>query len=139
MPQDLSGKTALVTGADSRTKPIAQALRAAGADVVTVNDLSGTDVQSVTVDLAGALGGAAGDGQADRVIVNATNGEDRIGVNGDAGGLKVSGLAATVKILHSEVANDRLDVNTLAGRDAVDSGGLAAGAIQLFVDGALVQ
>ncbi|HEY6069636.1 MAG TPA: hypothetical protein VIU81_13175 [Gaiellaceae bacterium] len=109
-----------------------------GADVVTINDLSGTDVQSVTVDLAGALGGAAGDGQADRVIVNATNGEDRIDVNGDAGGVKVSGLAATVKILHSEAANDRLDVNTLAGRDAVDSGGLAAGAIQLFVDGSKV-
>jgi len=33
-----------------------------GADVVTVNDLTGTDVTGVNADLAGALGGAAGDG-----------------------------------------------------------------------------
>ena len=48
-----------------------------GADVVTVNDLTGTDVSSVNVDLAGTLGGVAGDGQPDRVIVNGTNGDDR--------------------------------------------------------------
>ena len=52
--------------------------------------------------------------------------------------MKVSGLAPTVEILHPEVANDRLEVNTLAGTDTVDAGGLAAGAIQLFVDGVLV-
>ena len=52
--------------------------------------------------------------------------------------MKVSGLAATVEVLHPEVANDRLEVNTLAGNDTVDSGGLAAGAIQFFVDGVLV-
>jgi RTX calcium-binding nonapeptide repeat (4 copies) len=109
-----------------------------GADLVTVNDLTGTDVSSVNVDLAGTLGGGAGDGLPDRVVVNGTTGDDTITVNGDAGGVKVSGLAATVAVLHSEAANDRLEVNTLAGNDTVDSGGLAAGAIQLFVDGALV-
>jgi Ca2+-binding RTX toxin-like protein len=107
-----------------------------GADAVTVNDLSGTDVSDVNVDLGGALGAAGGDAQPDRVVVNASN-DDAIDVNGDAGGIKVSGLAATVAILNSEAANDRLEVNTLAGRDTVDSGGLAAGAIQLFVNGAL--
>jgi len=106
-----------------------------GADVVTVNDLSGTDVSRVDVDLAGTLGGAVGDGQADRVVVNGTNGNDAIDVSGDAQAVKVSGLAATTEILHSQVANDRLDVNTLAGRDTVGSNGLAAGAIQLFLDG----
>jgi Ca2+-binding RTX toxin-like protein len=106
-----------------------------GADVVTVNDLSGTDVSRVDVDLAGTLGGAVGDGQADRVIVNGTNGNDAIDVSGDAQAVKVSGLAATTEILHSQVANDRLDVNTLAGRDTVGSNGLAAGAIQFFLDG----
>jgi Ca2+-binding RTX toxin-like protein len=108
-----------------------------GADVVTVNDLTGTAVNAVVVDLASTLGGADGDGQADRVIVNATNGVDSINVNGDTGGVKASGLAATVEVLHSEPANDRLEINTLDGRDAVDSTGLAAGAIQLFVDGVL--
>jgi Ca2+-binding RTX toxin-like protein len=109
-----------------------------GADLVTVNDLTGTDVSSVNVDLAGALGGDTGDGQSDRIVVNATDGNDVITVNGDAGGVKVSGLAATVAIERSEVANDRLEVNTLAGRDSVDSGELGAGAVQLLVDGMLV-
>ena len=39
------------------------------------------------------------------------------------------------QILHSEVANDRLEINTLAGTDTVDAEGLAAGAIQLLIDG----
>jgi RTX calcium-binding nonapeptide repeat (4 copies) len=109
-----------------------------GADVVTVNDLTGTEVTSVNVDLAGTLGGATGDALGDRVVVNATNGNDALSVTGDAGGVKASGLAATVGILHSEATNDRLEINTLAGTDIVDSGGLAAGAIQLLVDGVLV-
>ena len=32
----------------------------------------------MNVDLAGTLGGTTGDGQADRIIVNATNGDDAI-------------------------------------------------------------
>jgi RTX calcium-binding nonapeptide repeat (4 copies) len=108
-----------------------------GADVVTVNDLNRTDV-SVNVDLAGTLGGSAGDGQPDRIIVKGTAGNDAITVDGDAAGVKASGLAATIGIFHPEAANDRLEIDTLAGRDTVDSGGLAAGAIQLFVNGILV-
>lgn len=106
-----------------------------GADLVTVNDLSGTDVGAVNIDLAGALGGATGDGAADSVVVNATNGVDAIFVGGNADSLTVIGLAPVVRILHSEFANDRLDVNTLAGDDTVDPDGLEIGVIQLFVDG----
>ena len=108
------------------------------ADVVTVNNLTGTDVSDVNIDLAGTLGGATGDGQPDRVVVNATNGNDTINVSGDEDGVKVNGLAATVRVLHSEAANDRLEINTLAGTDTVNSGGLTAGVIRLFVNGALV-
>jgi hypothetical protein len=110
-----------------------------GADLVTVNDLSGTDVRNVNVDLG--VGGV-GDGQSDGIVVNGTGGDDAITVFGDAGGVKsgvnVKGLAPTIGILHPEAANDRLEINTLAGSDSVDSAGLAAGAIQLLVDGALV-
>lgn len=109
-----------------------------GADVVTVNDLTGTDVEGVNIDLAGTLNGATGDGQADRVVVNGTNGDDTIDVNGNAGDVEVGGLAATIGILHSEAANDRLEVHTFAGTDTVDSGGLTAGVIQLFVNDVLV-
>jgi hypothetical protein len=108
-----------------------------GADLVTVNDLTGTDVTEVNVDLAATLGGVTGDGQQDRIVVNATNGDDTITVSGDAGGVGVSG-AATIGILRSEAANDTLEINTLAGTDNVDSGGLAPGVIQLFVDGVFV-
>jgi hypothetical protein len=72
------------------------------------------------------------------VIVNGTSGNDAINVNGDAGGVKMSGLAATVEVPHSEAASDRLEINTLAGTDTLDSSGLSAGAMQLFLNGALV-
>jgi hypothetical protein len=109
-----------------------------GADLVTVNDLTGTDVRNVTVDLAATLGGASGDGQADRVVVNGTNGDDTIRVFGDATEVTAKGLDPIVAIRHPEAANDRLEINTRAGSDTVDSVGLAAGAIQLLVDGLLV-
>jgi Ca2+-binding RTX toxin-like protein len=110
-----------------------------GADVVTVNDLKATAVRQVNVDLAAALGGRTGDGQADRITVAGTEGSDKIDVSGDSDTVKVSGLAAAIRILHPEAALDRIDINTLGGADSVVSAGLAAGAIQLFVDGALVQ
>ena len=107
-----------------------------GADVVTVHDLSGTDVQNVNVDLAVSFFGTAGDRVPAQVVVEGTNGNDNVTVNGDADGVKVSGLAATVELLDTEAA-DRLDVDTLAGTDAVDSAGLAAGTLQLFFNGVL--
>jgi Ca2+-binding RTX toxin-like protein len=108
------------------------------ADAVAVNDLTGTDVKELNVDLAGSPGGATGDGAADGVVVNGTNGDDAVVVNGSAADVKVSGLVPTVRVLHSEAANDRLEINTLAGRDSIQSAGLAADAIQLFVNGVLV-
>ena len=109
----------------------------AGADLVTVNDLSGTDVGDVTVDLADPPGSVTGDGEIDRVVVNGTNGDDAIDVSGDHDEVKVSGLVPTVRLFHPE-SEDRLDVNTLAGNDTVDSVGLAARTIQLFLDGVQV-
>ncbi len=108
-----------------------------GADLVAVNDLSRTDVSSVNVDLAGALGGSAGDAASDRVVVNGTSGDDAIDASGDSGEVKVSGLAPTVAVFHPET-DDQLDINTLEGNDTVTSAGLIAGTIQLFVDGVLV-
>jgi len=106
-----------------------------GADLVTVNDLTGTEVSALNLDLAGSLGGATGDNAADRIVVNGTRGDDAIDVSGDASEVKVSGLVPTIAILHPEVANDRLEINTLEGNDTVGSAGLDAGAIQLLVDG----
>jgi Ca2+-binding RTX toxin-like protein len=110
-----------------------------GADVVTVGDLRATAVRALNIDLAAALGGASGDGQADRVTITGTEGRDKIDVSGDAGAVKVSGLAPAVRILHPEAPLDRVDLNTLGGADSVVTAELAAGAIQLFDNGALVR
>jgi Ca2+-binding RTX toxin-like protein len=108
-----------------------------GVDVVTVNDLRATDVRAVNVDLAAT--GGSGDGQPDRVVVNGTNGNDRVRISGAASAVQVRGLAAAVNILRAEAASDRLEVNTLAGNDTVSSAALQPGLVQLFVDGLLVS
>jgi Ca2+-binding RTX toxin-like protein len=106
-----------------------------GADSITVNDLSATDVRHVSTDLAGTLGGSAGDGQADQVIVNGTNRSDAIAAAGSDGAIDVTGLAATVSITNAEVANDTLAINALDGNDVVDASALAAQTIALAIDG----
>ena len=106
-----------------------------GADLITVNDLSGTDLTQFNVNLAGTLNGTAGDGAADTVIVYGTNGDDVIQAFGDANGVTVFGLSAVVNITGAEAANDRLVVNALAGDDVVEASGLAVGSIQLTADG----
>src|SRR5262249_25037543 len=69
-----------------------------GADTITVNDLTGTDVSEVNLKLAGTLGGTAGDGALDSVIVNGTAAADNIKVAGDANTVSVTGLPAVVNI-----------------------------------------
>jgi Ca2+-binding RTX toxin-like protein len=105
------------------------------ADVVTVNNLAGTAVTSVDVNVAGVFGGTAGDGQPDTVIVYGTDGDDAITVAPSAAGVTVSGLAATVTVVNSEAAHDRLAIYPLGGADTVDASGLPAGVIHLTVDG----
>ncbi len=100
-----------------------------GADTITVNDLSGTAVTAVNIDLGG------GDNQADTVILNGTSGDDAIQASGDASGVDVVGLAASVHISGAEAANDRLVIDALGGDDVVEASGLAATAIQLEASG----
>jgi len=68
------------------------------------------------------------------VTVEGTNAPDTMAVAANAGGVDVTGLAAAVRIEHSEVANDLLKVSTLAGNDDVAIGGGVAGLIQTLVD-----
>jgi RTX calcium-binding nonapeptide repeat (4 copies) len=105
-----------------------------GADAITVNDLTGTDVTNVNLDLAAALGGTTGDGQTDRVTVNGTDRNDALTAAGDSSGVTVSGLHTQVAIRHQE-PTDQLFVAGLAGDDSISATGLAAGAITEFLDG----
>jgi Ca2+-binding RTX toxin-like protein len=106
-----------------------------GADTVTVNDLSGTGVSDVNLDLASPPGSGTGDGQPDTVVVNGTAGNDGIAVFGSAGHVDVLGLAARVHVAGADAAIDRLVVNAGAGSDVVTAAGLNAGVIQLTADG----
>jgi hypothetical protein len=103
-----------------------------GTDNVTVGDLSGTDVRRTNLDLAGARSASGGD----NVVVNGTNGDDRIHVNGNGSGADVTGLATAVSVKHAD-PTDRLSINTLEGTDNVLVNGVA-GVLQVLVDGAAV-
>jgi Ca2+-binding RTX toxin-like protein len=106
-----------------------------GADTITINDLSGTDVTQVNIDLSSSADGGAGDGQPDTIIVKGTNADDVITVVGDAGGTDVLGLAAGVHITGAEADKDRLVINALGGDDVVAASALQATGIQLTADG----
>ena len=106
-----------------------------GADTITVNDLTGTGVTQVAIDLAAAAGKTGGDGQADPVIVNGTAADDVIKISASGGSVIVNGLAARVTIANAEGANDSLTVNGLGGNDTIDASGLKAGVIELTING----
>jgi Ca2+-binding RTX toxin-like protein len=106
-----------------------------GADNVTVNDLTGTDVTQTNIDLAFAAGSSFSDGIADSVTVNGTNGDDNIAVTGNGSGADVTGLATAVSVTHVD-PTDTLSVNTLAGTDNVTTTGVLG--LQVLVDGLAV-
>jgi Ca2+-binding RTX toxin-like protein len=106
-----------------------------GADSVTVNDLTGTDVRRTNIDLAPALGSDVPDGIVDNVVVNGTNGRDRIKIAGNGSGADVTGLATAVSVTHADTT-DTLSVNTLEGNDRVSTRGVLG--LQVLVDGAAV-
>ena len=106
-----------------------------GADAITLNDLTGTSVTGVNVDLAATPGSGTGDAQADKVIVNGTSRNDAIQVTGSGSSFNVTGLPAAVTVQGSEGANDQLIVNALGGNDSITAGVLPAGVVKLTVDG----
>jgi Ca2+-binding RTX toxin-like protein len=104
-----------------------------GTDTVTINDLTGTDIVEMNINLAAAGGGS--DGQVDTVIINATNSDDVILVTSDANGVHISGLGQQINLTGFDVLNDRLVINGLGGDDVIEASGLGAGTIQLTADG----
>jgi Ca2+-binding RTX toxin-like protein len=98
-----------------------------GADTITVNDLTGTAVKQVAIDLSATSGSGVGDGQADTIVINATNGNDVINISESNGVITVSGLGEDVTIRGFEGANDRIVINGLGGDDVINASGLSAG------------
>lgn len=110
-----------------------------GSDLVTVNNLAGTEVKHVAVDLAGVLFGTAADGVEDTVVVNggAAAAADVITLSqtgtGAAATVVVNGLAAQTTIAHFD-AGDHLVVNGLGGNDRIDARALPQSMV-LVLDG----
>ncbi len=106
-----------------------------GADTITVDDLTGTGVTQVALDLAATPGGSVGDGQADTVVLNGSAGNDKISIASSGSSIVVNGLAAQVTIAGAEGANDSLVINGLAGDDVIDASRLHAGQVNLTING----
>ena len=87
-----------------------------GADNVTVNNLEGTSVHHVNIDLSGP-NGAGGDGQADVITVNGSDQADNINVTARDGQINVAGLEANTQITGSETIDHLLVSND--GNDKV--------------------
>jgi hypothetical protein len=105
-----------------------------GADTITVDDLSGTDVEHASIDLStnGVL-----DTLADKVIVNGTDDPDSIAVGAQNGAVDVTGLPADTTVSGSQDI-DQLQVNGLGGHDRVavsdDVTALIGVAVDLGID-----
>ena len=106
-----------------------------GADNITVNDLSGTAVKQVAIDLASPPGSGTGDGQADAVTIEGTAGGNHITIANSGASIAISGLPAQVTIAGAEGANDLLVIDALGGNDTINASALAAGEINLTIDG----
>ena len=104
-----------------------------GADDIVINDLTGTDVTGIGLELRGQGGGS--DGQSDSVTVNGTAGNDSFAAAGDVGGIRVVGLQAEVSIFFQDPTLDTLTLNGQAGNDAIDARSLRADSILLAING----
>jgi Ca2+-binding RTX toxin-like protein len=78
------------------------------ADHITINDLTGTDVKQVALDLGGGDTDGNGDGKADTVTINT---RDAFTVADNNGVVTVSGLTNTMTISNFEANLDQLFIN----------------------------
>jgi Ca2+-binding RTX toxin-like protein len=105
-----------------------------GADTISVDDLTGTDLKQIAIDLAATPGSGQGDGSKDNVIVNATAADDQINIVSSGSSIVLNGLATQVTISGAEGDKDTLTINALTGNDVIDASGLNAGQINLVIN-----
>jgi Ca2+-binding RTX toxin-like protein len=105
-----------------------------GQDHITVNDLAGSGVKEVAIDLATSTGSDFSDGQTDTVTVNGTANDDVINITADNSGVLVNGLSEDVTIAHAD-ATDVLTINGGDGNDTIDASTVAAGTMAFILRG----
>jgi hypothetical protein len=104
----------------------------ANGDSVTVNDLSGTDVVNFTPNFSSPTDSTAPNNSPDQITIRGTAGVDHITVSGSGASITVAGLTPTVTPVLLD-AQDTIQIETLDGRDTVDSSHLQHGLVQLQV------
>jgi Ca2+-binding RTX toxin-like protein len=104
-----------------------------GADTITVNDLTGTGVSQIAIDLSGTPGSGTDDGAPDTVVVNGAAQNDNINIVTSGTTVLVNGLAAQVRI-DGAGSNDILSINGLAGNDTINASSLNQ-PLSLSIDG----
>ena len=92
---------------------------AGGADTMVVDDMSGTDTQVVSWELAPFRGTTASDGAKDSVQVNGSNGSDNITVTAGGQQVRAAGLATVVEVTRADKSLDTLHVDTRLGSDSI--------------------
>src|SRR6478735_4015959 len=103
-----------------------------GADIVTADDLAGTDVKTFDVDLQAISG--TGDGSADSVVVRGTNSADSLKLVNSGDREAVDGLAAETRVFGDEAA-DAIRVDGLGGNDTFTSSVAIHGQIPVHFTG----
>ena len=114
----------------------------AGADTVVGNDLTGTDVITVNVNLEETPGGATGDGEADSVVLNfGAAGNAPIVIDNPASTRVAGWGSAAVVVSHADAAFDSLRLNTGAGNDTttITQTGSPGAVRRVLVDGGADQ
>lgn len=104
-----------------------------GTDIITVNNLSGTDVTQVNVDLAGPDG--RGDGQSDTVIGHGTAGIDVIRLRNTINSTQITGLPTAIIITNADT--DRLTINSGTGDDTIDASNLTSTTMTVTYNGGI--
>jgi Ca2+-binding RTX toxin-like protein len=105
-----------------------------GADNVVVNDLAGTELKTVRVDLD-AFGGA-GDGQPDTVTANGSDLADAFKVGSAGSDTLVTGPTSAVQVTGGEEALDNIVAAGLDGDDTLTLAvGSASGPVPVNLDG----
>jgi Ca2+-binding RTX toxin-like protein len=102
-----------------------------GADAVTLNDVHGTALDTVNVDLSSAQGN--GDNAGDTLTVNGTAAADNLAVTAQGSAVTLTGGQPSVHVTGAE-PTDRLQINTGDGNDAVLVTDAARALITVAVD-----
>ncbi|MCC6234962.1 MAG: calcium-binding protein, partial [Verrucomicrobiales bacterium] len=108
---------------------------AAGADSIVVEDVTGTALTDLRMDLAAGPGSGSGDGETDRVELRGSSDRDEWSVAGDARELSVTGGHTRISVVGHEGDRDLLIVKGEGGNDLLSAAHLAAGCVSLTLDG----